>query len=704
MGRGGRRHRQAGFEKGPGSLRKRQGEIHPAVRRARLVVGWALALVSPLLLVVAALAQPAEAPSPRPVPSAADGRFDGDLWQAAGPAGIGAPVALAVDPKRADLVYLATADGLYMTRDGGRGWTVTALPGVMDFALHPGDPRRLALVTDDGNGLLRLWRSTDRGESWQPGAEVRSAASGKATVPRASDLVWHPSNPNLLYLTGTLEPRPRATPGGGAPAADPPEPGSTAAGDAAGRRVPGDRPTPLGRLWVSHDGGQSLTERPLPEPLVPSRMLARRDGTLFAATAEGVWRSVDEGRTWLPARSGLEARRTGTFRSILRLAASPDDPDLIFAGAAASGGPAGPGRAVSLFRTDDGGDHWTAMGAEVPAGAISDLVVDPGDRRSLWVTVAGAGIHTTRGGPWQPITPDLPDDAEAHLLAVASDLARTLWVATPSGDLFRRSPPPPPCVDDATTLCLAGRFRIDVEWRDEDPTLAIRSRRAGAVPLTQDGGWFWFARPEQPEVAVKAIRGTHGAAADGDDGPSGSTWTVYATGLSSAGFDLRIFDVESGRFQTFRPPPGETEGAAHVATFPAAVPTDAAENLWFAALPEGGCGGDSIDLCLHEGRFQVQVDWYDGADGSGAAIGDRLSDAAGWFRFLQPGEPEALVAVIDGRRSNGHWWVVFGALTDLGFDLTVTDRVSGETLAYGVEAGEATSHRDLRAFAEDPPP
>ena len=59
-------------------------------------------------------------------------------WRDAGP-GLGSGVAVAISPEHQDLVAFATAECLYVSRDGGRFWTALAveLPAITAVAFAP---------------------------------------------------------------------------------------------------------------------------------------------------------------------------------------------------------------------------------------------------------------------------------------------------------------------------------------------------------------------------------------------------------------------------------------------------------------------------------------------------------------------------------------------------------------------------------------
>ncbi len=105
--------------------------------------------------------------------------------------------------------------------------------------------------------------------------------------------------------------------------------------------------------------------------------------------------------------------------------------------------------------------------------------------------------------------------------------------------------------------------------------------------------------------------------------------------------------------------------------------------------------------CLNDGRFQVEIRWWNQHAGGGG-YGQPLpfSDESALFWFFKPTNVEVLVKVLDGRRLNGHFWVFATGLTDLYFQVAVLDVVTGETRFYDNPAGEICGHVDTTAFAD----
>ncbi|MGE5275917.1 MAG: WD40/YVTN/BNR-like repeat-containing protein [Acidobacteriota bacterium] len=118
----------------------------------------------------------------------------------------------------------------------------------------------------------------------------------------------------------------------------------------------------------------------------------------------------------------------------------------------------------------------------------------------------------------------------------------------------------------------------------------------------------------------------------------------------------------------------------------------------FATLAVPNCGG-SRSLCLNSGRFRVEVSWTAsniGQSGAGQAI--PLTSDSGAFWFFQPSNIELVVKVLDGRAINGHFWVFYGALSNVGYTITVTDTATGESKTYTNPEGQLGSRADTEAF------
>ncbi|HYU30900.1 MAG TPA: hypothetical protein VEW48_01945 [Thermoanaerobaculia bacterium] len=257
--------------------------------------------------------------------------------------------------------------------------------------------------------------------------------------------------------------------------------------------------------------------------------------------------------------------------------------------------------------------------------------------------------------------------------------------------------------------------RLVVAWSEHPadafpfvPTWWVRARRFGP-----DG------QPLSPPLVVAATNGgSRGlVAADVAARPSGSflvTWWEFNTVTGGPDFDPHYFgDVFARAFEASGLPLGDAF-LVHTSTKGEQYPGEAAPTpggwivSWTRQLELAGffarrfslvsCG-TGAELCLNDRRFRVAVSWLvspSGAQGDGQPI--ELTGDTGAFWFFNPTNTELLVKILDGRLINGHFWVFYGSLTNVAFDLTVTDTATGQQRTYHNPSGTMASRADTEAF------
>jgi hypothetical protein len=323
-------------------------------------------------------------------------------------------------------------------------------------------------------------------------------------------------------------------------------------------------------------------------------------------------------------------------------------------------------------------------------------------------------------------------------------------------DLFARiveRGAPPACATSDTALCLqGGRFRVEVTWTD----FKGNSGAGHAVPLSSDSGYFWFFNLENVELGLKVLDGRavngrywvfYGAlsnveytvlvtdtatgalrayrnpsrvfASVGDTGAfvpdgapramgetvEGSESTMLARLTATASDTVRQGwrRLREGLAREPAPPAHLTlSRPAAVRASPLFTPRLVTRRSSLAIAsgigPRATCSPSANALCLAGGRFRVEVEWRDFRGRSGVGTARPLTSDTGSFWFFDAANVELFVKVLDARSINGHFWVFFGALSNVEYTLRVTDTSTGAVRIYHNPAGTFASRGDVEAF------
>ena len=320
---------------------------------------------------------------------------------------------IAVDPDEPQVVYAGTSHGVAVSTDGGSNWsrqTSTSLSEVSSFVTGEAGT---VLAGSLDRGVLR---STDRGAHWAPANAGLTAVSVMAI---ASD----PSQPATVYL-GTYESglfrttnagRTWSAVDGVAPrnvralAFDPRNHQTIYVG-AVGARVL--KSVDGGATWVG--AGRGLGDAEGVEALAID---PRRPSTLYAATDEGVYRTVNRGTSW--RRAGL------VYEWISALALDPTRPTVLYA--------SDQHESRYVFASKNAGKKWKRIPVGLRRGAgVRALAVSPksgavyaaADRLNQYGLSGdvGDGVYRLERGHkrWVRISAGLPREADGTLAGLRS--------------------------------------------------------------------------------------------------------------------------------------------------------------------------------------------------------------------------------------------------------------------------------------------
>src|SRR5262245_44015770 len=343
----------------------------------------------------------------------------------------------------------------------------------------------------------------------------------------------------------------------------------------------------------------------------------------------------------------------------------------------------------------------------VPSGIAS------GPDGALWFTeVIGGKIGriTTSGSIAEFAVPT--SNSQPNGIVTGEDGA--LWFTEPGANQIGQITfaGPRPCVADSTKLCLSGgRFEVRVAW--SVPSQG-RSGIGTAVPLTGDTGQFWFFSGANIELVIKVLDAR---------GINGHFWVFYGA-LSDVQYAITVTDSVTGAVKNYVNAAGTLASVADTSAFspvganletPSAATVEGSETRLTeepydpdaartrAATPNAAaveaCAPGGSALCLNQARFQVTVDWEvpsQGRSGHGTPV--PLTGDTGYFWFFNSDNVELVIKVLDGRAVNGHFWVFYGALSDVPYTITVMDTQTGAVKTYTNPSGTLASVADTSVF------
>ena len=255
----------------------------------------------------------------------------------------------------------------------------------------------------------------------------------------------------------------------------------------------------------------------------------------------------------------------------------------------------------------------------------------------------------------------------------------------------------PRCAADSGVFCVnANRFEVSVDWAVPSQN---RSGKGTAVPITSDTGSFWFFTANNIELVIKVVDGR---------AFNNFFWVFYGA-LSDVAYTITVTDTATGRVRRYSNPQGRIASGADVTAFPG--PADATAKGPPAGLDSAGAEllrGASADvirmlstasLRSPSVAFRVRIDWRVPSQGtSGVGHGVILTSDTAYFWFFSPNNVEVVLKVVDGRAVNGHYWVFYGALSDVEYTITVTNEDTGVVRTYFNPSGTVASAADVRAF------
>ena len=297
-------------------------------------------------------------------------------------------VLIQLHPKNPDIIYVATNDYIYKTRDGGQAWSNLSQgmshSRVISMAIDPAYPATVYAGTKGD----AVYKSHDGGQRW---ASMRSGLDDATISSVVNQFLFDPADAQHIFIATTMG------------------------------------------VFETKNGGEQWVKKMegMKEVLmvVTLGMDPTRPSILYAGTSGGVYKSIDQAGHWEKVNNGLvppDMVKTSRALNVTAILVDPYEPDTVYAATLAG-----------MYKTTDGAKSWRRIGESLADQMIVGMVLDRTRRGVIYIT-GRDGVHCSNDGGmvWKPINKGL---ATTNVRAIVqSDVDPTVfYVGTNGSGLYR---------------------------------------------------------------------------------------------------------------------------------------------------------------------------------------------------------------------------------------------------------------------------
>ncbi|MCS6897336.1 MAG: hypothetical protein NZM29_05125, partial [Nitrospira sp.] len=297
-------------------------------------------------------------------------------------------VVIQLHPVNPDILYVATNDYIYKTRDGGRTWANLSQgmshSRVISLAIDPIYPATVYAGTKGD----AVYKSYDGGQRW---ISMRRGLDDATITSVVNQLLFDPADSQHIFAATTMGVF------------------ETKSG---------------GEHWVKKMEGMKEVLMVTALGMDPAQRTV-----LYAGTSGGVYKSVDQAGHWEQVNNGLvptHLLKTSRALNVTAVQVDPYEPDTVYAATLAG-----------LYKTTDGGKAWKRIGESLADQMIVTMVVDRVRKGVLYVA-GRSGIHRSEDGgiTWKTVNQGLATTNVRSLVQSGTD-PRLFYAGTNGSGLYR---------------------------------------------------------------------------------------------------------------------------------------------------------------------------------------------------------------------------------------------------------------------------
>ena len=257
-------------------------------------------------------------------------------------------VVITLHPMNPNILYVATTDYIYKTRDGGRTWENLSRgmshSRVISMAIDPLYPATVYAGTKGD----AIFKSYDGGQRW---VSQRAGLDDVTFTSVVNQFAVDPAENNHLFVATTMG------------------------------------------MFESQNGGETWQKRMdgMKEVLMVVTVAVdpTRPAFMYAGTSGGVYKTVNRGARWEKVNNGLvlpEVLKSSRALGVTAVQVDPHSPDTVYA-ATLNG----------IYKTTDGAQSWKRIGESLPDQMISAMLLDRSVANVLYAA-SRQGIHKSEDG------------------------------------------------------------------------------------------------------------------------------------------------------------------------------------------------------------------------------------------------------------------------------------------------------------------